>query len=227
MAGDELIEAYLQRLDRRLAPMGRVRRDRIVTETRDHLLEAAAVDGVDQALARFGTPAVVAGAHLEGQARARTLWALGTLAVAGLVYGAIGALASPAAFGLFPGGPWPDDVPPSYLAWKVDVASSFVAAAAACGALALLLRWRDRRDLDRSRSWVLRLSFAGSVLLLAGLPLETIFLFQRGNNVAGSPPGWAVTLVCLGYLISGLIALAVTGRALLVDRGARTASAEA
>ena len=131
MAGDELIEAYLQRLDRRLAPMGRVRRELIVTETRDHLLEAAAVDGVDQALARFGTPAVVAGAHLEGQARARTLWALGTLAAAGLVYGAISALASPAAFGLFPGGPWPDDVPPSYLAWKVDVASSFVAAAAA------------------------------------------------------------------------------------------------
>jgi hypothetical protein len=207
-----VIESYLRELDRALRPLGAARRSRVLAEARAHLLDAAAASGEEAAIARFGPVGEVARAHLSvaaGRASRRAVVVFGS---AGLAYGAVQALASPALLGLFPGGPWPGDLPPGYLRWKVDVAGLLVAVAALLGGLALVAAWRG------SRAVTARLCAAGAVLFAASWPFETVFLFQRGNDVAGSPSGLVTGAVAAAFLAGQVAAVTVAWRALRLTR---------
>lgn len=213
MRDDVVIERYLVELERRLWFVRPARRRRICEEARDHLLEAAEVDGAEAALARFGDPASVASGYRDAAATGAARLAVVALGAGGLAYGAIQALLSPAVLEVFPGGPWPNDVPPAYLAWKVNVAGALVAVAALLGFAALVFAWRGRGRADGDRRRVAALAAAGAGAFLASWPFETVFMVQRGNNVAGSPAGWVVALVCTALLACHVAAALAAVRA--------------
>ena len=215
-----VIERYLQELERKLWFVGPARRRRICDEARDHLVQAAEVHGAEAAVARFGDPATVAHGYLDAAATGAARHAVGAFGVAGVAYAAIQTVLSPAVSGVFPAGPWPDDVPPTYLAWKVDVAGTLVAVAALLGFAALVLAWRARHRADGDRRRVSGLALAGSVVFLASWPFETVFTFQRGNDVAGSPAGWVAALVCTALLGCEAVAVVAAVRAARLVRTA-------
>ncbi|MDH3261914.1 MAG: hypothetical protein OEM84_13240 [Acidimicrobiia bacterium] len=219
MGIDVRIGRYLDELDRGLRPLGRRRRARIVAEARDHLLELATDDEAG-AVDRFGSIETVVAAHLVAAGRRAPRRSIIAFGLAGLAYGAVQAVGSPATFGLFPPGPWPNDVPPQYLAWKVDLAGALVGVAFLIGLAAIAVWVTRRRDpLDR-QTLAAYLALTGSVVFAASWPFETIFLFQRAEAVAGSPPAAVVGMVCVALALCHVAALGVASRALRIVRAA-------
>ena len=109
MASGDLIEATLRDLSAGLGALPRHRRHRIVTEARDHLVQASADVGVEEAVRRFGAPGELAAMHVQTAARRAPRRAVVVLGAAGLAYGMVQAVCSPAVSGVFPPGPWPND----------------------------------------------------------------------------------------------------------------------
>ena len=213
MADKQLIESFLQDLDARLAPIGRSRRRRILAEARDHLVDASDRDGVAVAIERFGDPATIAREHLNAAAAPAARGAVLVLGVAGAFFAATFVLTSPATLGVLPAGPWPGDVPPSYLGWKADVAGALVLAAGALGLAALWLLGRGRHRAAAGRTLVLRLVTAGTWSFVAGCVVEAMFLVERSQAVAGPPAPLVVGGVCAAYLACAAAAAAVAERA--------------
>lgn len=216
MATSDVIDHFLRDLDRGLRPLGRRRRVRIVAEARDHLAEAALIHGDTEALARFGAPAQLIEAHISSAAAAAPRRSILAFGLAGLAYGLVQIVASPPTFGLFPPGPWPNDVPPGYLAWKVNLSAALIAMAFFIGLACIAVAWVTRHDPARRQTSVSRLAIAGSLVFAASWPFEATFLIQRGFNVAGSPPAWITSLVCAALLGCHAATLWVSARGLRV-----------
>jgi hypothetical protein len=213
MAAGDLIDRFLHDLDRGLQPLGRRRRSRVVAEARDHLCEAAARGGEAEALAQFGTASELAAAHIRGAATAAPRRTIVAFALAGVSYALVQVVASPAAFGVFPPGPWPDDRPPRYLSWKVDLAAGLVGLAFLVGLVCIAVAWAARHQPSRRLTWVPRLALIGSAVFAASWPFEATFLIQRGFNVDGSPPTWVTAAVCAALLTCHAATLWVARRA--------------
>ena len=224
MGLSHLTEGYLIELDRGLRPLGHRRRQRLVQEARDHLSDAAGEVGEPEALRRFGAADAVAAAHLRGAALAAPGRAIAAFAAAGIGYGVIEAVCSPALFGVFPPGPWPNDVPPPYLAWKVDLAGALVGIAFLIGLAAIVVAWRARHRPLCERARAAQLAVGGAAVFAASWPFEMVFFVQRGNNVAGSPPAAVTGLVGAALLATMLGAIWATTRSWRVVRAAGTAA---
>jgi len=217
MASGDLIEATLRDLSAGLGALPRHRRHRIVTEARDHLVQASADVGVEEAVRRFGAPGELAAMHVQTAARRAPRRAVVVLGAAGLAYGMVQAVCSPAVSGVFPPGPWPNDEPPEYLAWKVDLAGALVVLAAACGTLAVVCLW-SRRIADRRAT---QLAMVGAALFALSWPFETAFLVQRAWNVAGSPRVGVVWAICGLLAICHAVAVVSAGAAHRLRRATR------
>lgn len=222
-----LIERHLAELERVIRPLPSRHRHRIMTEALNHLEDARASVGVEEAIRRFGDPVVVGRAHLERAVTEAPVRSVVVFGASGLAYGAVQALASPATFGLFPGGPWPNDVPPRWLGWKVDVAGGLIAVAAMLGVAAILAAVIRRHAAAPARRVLpAKLAAIGAFVFAASWPFETVFLVQRGHEVAGSPPTAVTAVVCAAFLVCHGLAVIATLQLWRVARTVVTAVAE-
>jgi hypothetical protein len=201
------IDRYVAELRHRL-PGDPFLRRRVLAETEAHLRESAAEVGEDEAIARFGAPAVVASDFAEPAASRASVAAATTLlaAVAAFVV----------AYGLgentLPPAPWPSaDATPGYLRWKAEAATiAFVTGVAATGlALALALLRRARAALAATA--------VAAVVLTAAAVLAATHQLQRTAayeelGVAGAEPLWLVALGAAVPVAFSLVAVAWAAR---------------
>jgi hypothetical protein len=187
-----VIEHYLAELRRRLPCYCR---RRVLEEAEEHLRLAASRIGEEQAVARFGSVDEVARAF---RARARSFYSATVLAAAL----AFPVLAYPLLENGLPPATWPsEDQMPSELAWKRDAIVWLFAAAAVCGAIALVGYLLRRRVFAPA-------ALASLALLTALGALATILNVQWRDHMPGVPAG----LLALGPL---QVAVALAGLALL------------
>jgi len=185
------IDDYLARLEATLRVRGPLRR-RFLAECREHLAEAAELQGPDEAVQRFGEPAAIA-AMLDAEAATRLTLRATLSSVAGVAAVALSTL------GLLTAS---DPQASGVTAWAV-LFFGFAQAAGACAALALVQAAAMRRTVPSvcdlallRRRDLAALIFAGLTLLAAG----------------GALPGHASAGMTLAILAGPLIA----GGALLV-----------
>jgi hypothetical protein len=186
-----VIERYLREL-RALLPV--LSRRRVLEEVEEHLRLAARDVGEEEAVARFGSPAVVARSF-----RARARWSNAALVLAAAV--AFPVLTYPVSENQLPPAPWPSaDAMPAELAWKRDAIIWLFVAAALAAAVALA-------GFARLRRLVVPAAAISLALLVATGALGTVLSVQWRDHVA-APAG----LLLLGPL---QIAVALGGLALL------------
>jgi hypothetical protein len=120
------IECYLHELRRQLGRDPLLRR-RVLAEVEDHLREAAARDGEDAAIERFGPPEHLARELGVERASSAAVWAAAALVLAAggfLAAYVVGENTPPPA-------PWPtEEATPSHLRWKLATAEIVFAVAA-------------------------------------------------------------------------------------------------
>jgi hypothetical protein len=192
-------------VDRRLAELKRalprVGRERMLAEAEDHLREAAAEVGEDQAVARFGSASELVRALAPARAAAWTrlaaLTALAAVLAVPLLY--------PVYESNLPPAPWPTaaDIP-GHLAWKRDAVALLALASVAAAAAALL-----------------RVRGAGPALAVApaGLGVVGVLLTVEWADAVPGTPGWLV-VVALAQLGLCLVPSACAARAALLARAA-------
>jgi hypothetical protein len=181
------IEGYLRELRRRLGRDPLLRR-RVLAEVEDHLREAAARDGEDAAIERFGPPEHLARELGVERASSAAVWAAGALVLA-----AGGFLAAyVVGENTLPPAPWPtEEATPGHLRWKVAAVEVVFAVAAAGAAVSFALAWTRRTLATLVVSSLAFLSFTTSVALVV------VEAFQRAaiyNDLAvpGRPSGVAI-----------------------------------
>jgi hypothetical protein len=189
------IERYLAELARAL-PFWSGRR--VLAEAEDHLREAAATVGEEEAVARFGPARQLArGVRHVAATRVAAVAALAALVVPILSY--------PLVENALPPAPWPSaSAMPDSLQWKLDAVKALYLLALGAGTVSLLLLRRAGRELVVASSVVI------AVLAQVGA-LSVVLSFQWGDAVAGTP-GW-LRLVAIGQLVATLAAAAVLVRA--------------
>jgi hypothetical protein len=202
-----VIERYLADLSAQLAFYGvRGRRARrVVAESRDHLLELAAEEGEQGAVARFGPSQKIA----EEVARAvqpvvlfrSALVFLGALALFVLPLYAIPENTLPPA-------PW--DERPGYLTWKLYVADGAFGVAVLAALVAVAAAWRRLR-----RTAFVGLSLAGASLAVSAA-IGAIGAVQWAQAVPGS--GTTLVLTLVGTASLGCVAAASLASARRVRR---------
>ena len=197
------IPGYLADLERALPPAPLLKR-RILAEAEDHLREAAAVDGAEAAVERFGDATTVARgfAPAYGAFYAR-LGVVGTLALAAGSF----LLLYPIPEALLPPAPWAEK--PGHLAWKQDASLVlfFASVAAALGALVAIRR-------PRIVIGAVAASLAG---LTATAALGSVLAFQWADAVPGTP-GWLPWLSLAawpGLAVAGLVVVCASRPVLL------------
>jgi len=197
-----VIERYLLDLSAQLAFYGvpRRRAARVVTESRDHLIELAADGGEHRAVARFGPPqriAVEVARAVQPVVLFRsTLVFLGALALFVLPLYAIPENTLPPA-------PW--DERPGYLTWKLYVSLAAFGVAVPAALIAVAAAWRRRRLIALAS-----LSLAGTSLAVSAT-VGAIGAVQWAQAVPGSGTTLALTLVataCLGGVAAASLASA-------------------
>ena len=110
------VRDFLARLERELPVRGE-RRRRILAEVEDHLLEAAALHGPEEALRRFGPADVLLRAYAS--ARRRTVEQFAALATLALLVSPV--LTYPVVQSSLPPAPWASAAEmPGQLVWKLD-----------------------------------------------------------------------------------------------------------
>lgn len=200
--GRGVIERYLLDLAAQLAFYGvpRRRAARVVTESRDHLLELAADEGEHRAVARFGPPqriAVEVARSMQPVVLFRsTLVFLGALALFMLPLYAIPENTLPPA-------PW--DERPGYLTWKLYVSLTTFGVALTAALIAVAAAWRRRRFIALAS-----LSLAGTSLAVSAA-VGAIGAVQWAQAVPGSGTTLVLTLVattCLGGVAAASLASA-------------------
>ncbi|MGH2931907.1 MAG: HAAS signaling domain-containing protein [Gaiellaceae bacterium] len=209
--GRGVIERYLLDLRAQLAFYGvpRRRANRVVAESRDHLIELAAEEDEHGAVARFGSPQRIA---LE-VARAMqpvvlfrsTLVFVGALALFVLPLYVIPENTLPPA-------PW--DERPDYLTWKLYVSLGAFGVALPAALIAVAAAWRRRR-----RIALASLSFAGAALAVSAA-VGAIGAVQWAQAVPGSTTTLVLSLVataCLGGVAAASLASAGRVRRLTRD----------
>ena len=194
-----MIDEAIRRLELALARAGvrgRTRR-RLLVEARDHLLEAAVTNGVEEAVRRFGEPDEVAGRLAAELATERTRNA---------AYGGFAALSAAAAVYLVAtgligrAGGWPDIASGESTALGVAAALSLVfspqiAFVAGCLALLRAVRVRRERALPAEELGLLRRRTA--VALAAGAATTgslALWAIEFGSELAS---WWAPTSLAL------------------------------
>jgi hypothetical protein len=200
--GRGVIERYLLDLRAQLAFYGvpRRRAQRVVAESRDHLIELAAEEDEHSAVARFGSPQRIA---LE-VARAMqpvvlfrsTLVFVGALALFVLPLYVIPENTLPPA-------PW--DERPDYLTWKLYVSLGAFGVALPAALIAVTAAWRRRR-----RIALASLSLAGAALAVSAA-VGAIGAVQWAQAVPGSTTTLVLSLVataCLGGVAAASLASA-------------------
>ena len=167
------VRDYLVSLSRELR-VGPLRRRRILAEVEDHLREAAARDGEEAAIDRFGPVEEVA-SRLNRQWRVRTrLAAVAALGGVALVFFSVQGLMD----GILPPAPWPEDAIPSSLAWQSRAAEGLVLVALLLALAALA-----------GRGWSAAL--VGGALVALALAAASVSLYEvERAALAGSPSGW-------------------------------------
>jgi hypothetical protein len=205
--GGGVIEPYLVELSAQLAFHGvRGRRAaRVVSESRDHLLELAAEEGEDVAVARFGPSQQIA----AGVARAvqpvvlfrSSLVFLGALALFVMpLYGIPENTLPPA--------PW--DERPGYLTWKLYVSGGAFGFALLAAMIAVAAAWRRWRA-----AALVALGIAGCAFGVSAV-IGTILAVQWAQAVPGSGTTLVLTLVATAGL--GCAAAAALASAARVSR---------
>lgn len=184
------IERFLAELARELPFWSR---RRVLAEAEDHLREAAATVGEQEAVVRFGPARQIA----SGFRRVAALRLAALAAIAALV---VPIASYPLVENGLPPAPWASaSAMPDHLQWKLDAVKAFYLLALGAGAVAALLLRRAGRDL-----------IVASAVVLAALAqvaaLSVVLSVQWGEAVAGTP-GW-LRLVAFGQLVATLAAAA-------------------
>ena len=201
------IEEYLHALDRELRGRRGLRR-RLLAEAEDHLREAAAEVGDEEAVRRFG-PAPELARELAPRL------ALSSVRTAALLLVAL-ALSVPLLYPIpennLPPAPWPEGGMPARLAWKQDAVLVLFFVGLGASAIALAAFRRPR---------VLVPAAGIAFVALTGMTvLGTILSFQWADAVPGTP-SWLV-LVSIFQLGLAAAGAAFGAQALLLRRFATT-----
>ena len=189
------IERYLADLARAL-PVSR--RRRVLAEAEDHLREAAAAIGEEEAVARFGAASEVARGF-------RRVAALRVAAMAVLAALALPVLSYPLVENSLPAAPWPSEqAMPGHLRWKLDAIEILYLLALGAGAVAAMFLRRAGRELVVACGVV-------AAVLASVAALSTVLSIQWAEAVPGTP-GW-LRLVAVAQLAATLAAAAALVRA--------------
>jgi hypothetical protein len=197
------IDRYLREL-RRVLPWG-LRRTRILAEVEDHLRDAAAESGEEEAVARFGAARDVA-SRFAAPAAARASRAV-ALGLAGLVafvlvpgYGVVENALPPA--------PWAEGAMPDHLLWKRNAMWFLLALAVPPTVAALAL-------LRRHAGLVPLAAIAALVPLAGSAALGTVLAVSWRDEVPGTPLWIAVVpafelaaALAVGAMLARAVALA-------------------
>ena len=138
-----------------------------------------------------------------------TLWLL----AGGVGYEVIESVLSPRLDAPLPPGGWRELGVSASMFIPIEIAGLLVAGAALAGlaaAISAVMLWRG---FDLSADLPVKFSYLGAWLFIASWPLETVFLFIRGNHVPGSPSGVSIAAATAGLLACQAIALWQVGRA--------------
>jgi hypothetical protein len=197
-----VIERYLVDLSAQLAFYGvRGRRaKRIVAESRDHLLQLAAGEGEQGAVALFGPSQVIA-VEVARAVQPVVLFRSALVFLGALALFVLPLYAIPE--NTLPPAPW--DERPAYLTWKLYVSEGAFGLAGLAALIAVAGAWRRRR-----RTAFVALSLAG-----ASLAVSTVIGAIGGVQWAQAVPGSGTTLVltlvataCLGGIAAASLASA-------------------
>ncbi|HEX7590061.1 MAG TPA: hypothetical protein VF362_03690 [Demequinaceae bacterium] len=131
------------------------------------------------------------------------LWLL----AGGVGHEVIESVLSPRLDAALPPGGWHQlGVPPAMFI-PIEIAGLLVACAALAGLAAVISAGMLWRHFDLAADLPVRFAYLGAWLFLASWPLETVFLFIRGNHVPGSPSGAMIALASAGLLACQAVAL--------------------
>ena len=200
--GRGVIERYLVDLGAQLAFYGvpRRRAARVVAESRDHLLELAAEEGEQGAVARFGAPQRIA-VEVARAVQPVVLFHSALVFVGALVLFVLPLYAIPE--NTLPPAPW--DERPGYLTWKLYVSGGAFGIAVLAALIAVAAAWRRRR-----RTALAGLGLAGAALAVSAT-IGAIGAVQWAQAVPGSTTTLVLTLVttsCLGGVAAASLASA-------------------
>ena len=202
--GRGVIEHYLVDLSAQLAFYGvRGRRaKRVVAESRDHLLELAAEEGEQGAVARFGPSQRIA-VEVARAVQPVVLFRSALVFLGALVLFVLPLYAIPE--NTLPPAPW--DERPGYLTWKLYVSDGAFGVAVLVALVAVAAAWRRRR-----RIAFVALNFAGASLA-ASAAIGAIGAVQWAQAVPGSGTTLVLTVAATA-LLGGVAAasLASAGR---------------
>lgn len=198
--GRGVIERYLVDLAAQLAFHGvpRRRAARVVSEARDHLLELAAGEGEEAAVARFGpTEAIAAG--VARAVRPTVVFRAALLFLAALALFVLPYYAIPE--NTLPPAPW--DERPGYLTWKLYVSGAALGFALVAALIAVVLAWRRF-----VRSSLTALGVAGLALTVSA-SVGVVGAVQWAQAVPGSGLTLGLTLASTaGLSLVAAVALA-------------------
>jgi hypothetical protein len=200
--GRGVIERYLVDLSAQLAFYGvRGRRaKRIVAESRDHLLQLAAGEGEQGAVALFGPSQVIA-VEVARAVQPVVLFRSALVFLGALALFVLPLYAIPE--NTLPPAPW--DERPGYLTWKLYVSEGAFGVAVLAALVAVAGAWRRRR-----RTAFVALSLAGAFLAVSAA-IGAIAALQWAEAVPGSGTTLVLTLVattCLGGIAAASLASA-------------------
>ena len=200
--GRGVIERYLLDLAAQLAFHGvpRRRAARVVTESRDHLIELAAEEGEHGAVARFGPPQKIA-VDVARAVQPVVLFRSTLVFLVALALFVLPLYAIPE--NTLPPAPW--DERPGYLTWKLYVSLVAFGVALPAALIAVAAAWRRRRLIA-----LVSLSLAGTSLAVSAA-VGAIVAVQWAQAVPGSGTTLVLTLLataCLGGVAAASLASA-------------------
>jgi hypothetical protein len=137
------------------------------------------------------------------------LWLL----AGGIGYVVIESILSPRLDAALPPGGWRELGVSAAMFIPIEIAGLLVSCAALAGLAAVISAGALWRGFDVSTDLPVKFAYLGSWLFLASWPLETAFLFIRGNHVPGSPSGATIALAAAGLLACQAVALWQVSRA--------------
>jgi hypothetical protein len=217
--GIDPIETYLGELRGRLGRDPLFRR-RVLAEVEDHLREAAAREGAEPAIRRFGSPAHVAGEFAGERVASAAVWCASAVIVAA------GAFLAAYGFGerMLPPAPWASpEATPASLRWKVAAIEIAYAVAAVCAVATLAAAWR------RAARLAVALGAAATIALGTAAGVTVVEAFERASlyeelGVSGRPSEVSLALGTVWLVALTGLAGAGVGWAARVARTAHRAS---
>jgi hypothetical protein len=147
------------------------------------------------------------------------LWLL----AGGVGYAVIESVLSPRLEAALPAGGWHQLAVPPAMFIPIEIAGLLVAGAALAGLASVISAGMLLRKVELAADLPVKFAYLGAWLFLASWPLETAFLFIRGNHVPGSPSGATIALAAAGLLACQALALWQVWRA---RRDARAAAGD-